>query len=126
MTCHPFVWHGSIRTPEIAEQAAHCGNGHFANNVLAPNFHFLPLVNFYREWFEHYGHGTKEQATVGLGGRRQELAGRLRPLPGVLRGRGVARSITNAGWQAYQHQFGGNASRAEHKAGDVNFTWSVS
>jgi len=64
----PFVWHGSIRTPEIAEQAAYHGNGFFANNVLAPNFHFVPLVNFYRERFAHYGHGTKEQAIVGLGG----------------------------------------------------------
>jgi putative FMN-dependent luciferase-like monooxygenase len=64
----PFVWHGAIRTPEIAEQAAYYGNGYFANNLLAPNFHFVPLVNFYRERFEHYGHGTKEQAIVGLGG----------------------------------------------------------
>src|SRR5712664_4243127 len=64
----PFVWHGSIRTPEIAEQAAYYGNGYFANNVLAPNFHFRPLVNFYRERFAHYGHGTPEQAVVGLGG----------------------------------------------------------
>ena len=31
----PFVWHGSIRTPEIAEQAAYYGNGFFANNLLA-------------------------------------------------------------------------------------------
>src|SRR4029077_5373089 len=31
----PFVWHGAIRTPEIAEQAAYYGNGYFANNVLA-------------------------------------------------------------------------------------------
>ncbi len=64
----PFVWHGSIRTPEIAEQAAFYGNGFFANNILAPNFHFVRLVNFYRERFAHYGHGTKEQAIVGLGG----------------------------------------------------------
>src|SRR5947207_1106969 len=28
----PFVWHGAIRTPEIAEQAAYYGNGYFANN----------------------------------------------------------------------------------------------
>jgi len=41
----PFVWHGAIRTPEIAEQAAYYGNGYFANNILAPNFHFVPLVN---------------------------------------------------------------------------------
>jgi len=64
----PFVWHGSIRTPEIAEQAAYYGNGYFANNILAPNLHFKPLVDFYRERFAHYGHGTAEQAIVGLGG----------------------------------------------------------
>jgi putative FMN-dependent luciferase-like monooxygenase len=64
----PFVWHGAIRTPEIAEQAAYYGNGYFANNILAPNFHFKPLVNLYRERFAHYGHGTPEQAIVGLGG----------------------------------------------------------
>ncbi|HWM17484.1 MAG TPA: CE1758 family FMN-dependent luciferase-like monooxygenase [Microbacterium sp.] len=65
----PFVWHGSIRTPEIAEQAAYYGNGYFANHILAPHLHFKPLVDFYRERFEHYGHGTKEQAIVGLGGQ---------------------------------------------------------
>ncbi|MEN0071901.1 MAG: LLM class flavin-dependent oxidoreductase, partial [Propionicimonas sp.] len=81
----PFVWHGSIRTPEIAEQAAYYGNGYFANNILAPNFHFVPLVNFYRERFAHYGHGTEEQAIVGLGGhafiakRSQDAYTRFRP-----------------------------------------------
>jgi putative FMN-dependent luciferase-like monooxygenase len=65
----PFVWHGAIRTPEIAEQAAYYGNGYFANNVLAPNFHFVPLVNLYRRRFAHYGHGEPEQAIVGLGGQ---------------------------------------------------------
>jgi putative FMN-dependent luciferase-like monooxygenase len=65
----PFVWHGAIRTPEIAEQAAYYGNGYFANNILAPNFHFKPLVDFYRQRFEHYGHGTADQAIVGLGGQ---------------------------------------------------------
>ncbi|NAZ77179.1 LLM class flavin-dependent oxidoreductase [Kineococcus sp. T13] len=65
----PFVWHGSIRTPQIAEQAAFYGNGFFANNILAPNGHFLPLVEHYRQRFAHYGHGTPEQAVVGLGGQ---------------------------------------------------------
>ena len=65
----PFVWHGAIRTPEIAEQAAFYGNGYFANNILAPNFHFKPLVNLYRERFAYHGHGTPEQAIVGLGGQ---------------------------------------------------------
>ena len=81
----PFVWHGAIRTPEIAEQAAYYGNGYFANNILAPNFHFLPLVNLYRERFAHYGHGTPEQAIVGLGGhafiarRSQDAVNQFRP-----------------------------------------------
>jgi alkanesulfonate monooxygenase SsuD/methylene tetrahydromethanopterin reductase-like flavin-dependent oxidoreductase (luciferase family) len=81
----PFVWHGAIRTPEIAEQAAYYGNGYFANNILAPNFHFVPLVNLYRERFAHYGHGTPEQAIVGLGGhafiarRSQDAVSAFRP-----------------------------------------------
>lgn len=65
----PFVWHGSIRTPEIAEQAAYYGNGFFANNILAPYGHFERLVAFYRQRYAHYGHGTAEQAIVGLGGQ---------------------------------------------------------
>ncbi|MEJ8662146.1 MULTISPECIES: LLM class flavin-dependent oxidoreductase [Streptomyces] len=64
----PFVWHGSIRTPEIAEQAAYYGNGFFANNILAPHGHFERLVAFYRQRYAHHGHGTPEQAIVGLGG----------------------------------------------------------
>jgi putative FMN-dependent luciferase-like monooxygenase len=81
----PFVWHGAIRTPEIAEQAAYYGNGYFANNILAPNFHFKPLVNLYRERFAHHGHGTPEQAIVGLGGhafiakRSQDAVKAFRP-----------------------------------------------
>ena len=63
----PFVWHGAIRTPEIAEQAAYYGNGYFANNILAPNFHFRPLVELYRRRFAYHGHGNPEQAIVGLG-----------------------------------------------------------
>ena len=65
----PFVWHGSIRTPEIAEQAAYYGDGFFANHIFAPSEHFMRLVQFYRERYEHYGHGTQQQAIVGLGGQ---------------------------------------------------------
>jgi putative FMN-dependent luciferase-like monooxygenase len=81
----PFVWHGAIRTPEIAEQAAYYGNGYFANNILAPNFHFKPLVELYRRRYAHYGHGEPEQAIVGLGGQAfiaettQEATRRFRP-----------------------------------------------
>jgi putative FMN-dependent luciferase-like monooxygenase len=65
----PFVWHGSIRSPEIAEQAAYYGDGFFANNIFWPREHYQQLIGLYRERFEHYGHGTAEQAYVGLGGQ---------------------------------------------------------
>ncbi|MCI1642960.1 MAG: LLM class flavin-dependent oxidoreductase [Bifidobacterium crudilactis] len=63
----PFVWHGSIRTPEIAEQAAYYGNGFFANGIFWPVDHFRRLVALYRSRFVHWGHGTAAQAVVGLG-----------------------------------------------------------
>lgn len=65
----PFVWHGSIRTPEIAEQAAFYGDGFFANNIFWPSEHYQRLITLYRQRFAHYGHGTPEQAIVGLGGQ---------------------------------------------------------
>ncbi|MBS1882425.1 MAG: LLM class flavin-dependent oxidoreductase [Actinobacteria bacterium] len=65
----PFVWHGSIRTAEIAEQAAYYGNGFFANNIFWPAEHYQRLIALYRRRYAHYGHGTEEQAVVGLGGQ---------------------------------------------------------
>jgi len=65
----PFVWHGSIRSPEIAEQAAYYGDGFFANHIFWPKEHFLRLISLYRQRFAHYGHGTPEQAILGLGGQ---------------------------------------------------------
>ncbi len=65
----PFVWHGSIRTPEIAELAAFHGDGFFANHIFWPASHTERMVQFYRRRYEHYGHGTAAQAIVGLGGQ---------------------------------------------------------
>jgi putative FMN-dependent luciferase-like monooxygenase len=65
----PFVWHGSIRSPEIAEQAAYYGDGFFANNIFWPKEHYMQLIGLYRQRFEHYGHGSADQAIVGLGGQ---------------------------------------------------------
>src|SRR4051812_17358001 len=62
----PFVWHGSIRSPEIAEQAAYYGDGFFHNNVLLPKEHVQQMVGLYRRRYEHYGHGAADQAVVGL------------------------------------------------------------
>ncbi len=81
----PFVWHGSIRSPEIAEQAAYYGDGFFANNIFWPKEHYMQLVGYYRERFEHYGHGVPDEAIVGLGGQAfmaknsQDAVRRFRP-----------------------------------------------
>ncbi len=65
----PFVWHGSIRSPEIAEQAAYYGDGFFHNNIFWPKEHTQRMVQLYRQRFEHYGHGPADHAIVGLGGQ---------------------------------------------------------
>ena len=65
----PFVWHGSIRSPEIAEQAAYYGDGFFHNNIFWPSDHVRRMVDLYRRRFEHHGHGPADQAIVGLGGQ---------------------------------------------------------
>ena len=65
----PFVWHGSIRSPEIAEQAAYYGDGFFANHIFWPASHTRQMIGLYRRRFEHYGHGSADQAIVGLGGQ---------------------------------------------------------
>jgi putative FMN-dependent luciferase-like monooxygenase len=65
----PFVWHGSIRSPQIAEQAAYYGDGFFSNHIFWPKEHTQRMVEFYRRRFEHHGHGSADQAIVGLGGQ---------------------------------------------------------
>ena len=81
----PFVWHASIRSPEIAEQAAYYGDGFFHNNIFWPATHVRRMVALYRRRFEHYGHGPAAAATVGLGGqvfvrrRSQDAVREFRP-----------------------------------------------
>src|SRR3954462_9511378 len=65
----PFVWHGSIRSPQIAEQAAYYGDGFFHNHIFWPASHTKQMVELYRRRFEHYGHGPADTAIVGLGGQ---------------------------------------------------------
>jgi len=65
----PFVWHGSIRSPEIAEQAAYYGDGFFHNHIFWPKEHTQRMVELYRQRYEHHGHGRADQAVVGLGGQ---------------------------------------------------------
>jgi putative FMN-dependent luciferase-like monooxygenase len=81
----PFVWHGSIRSPEIAEQAAYYGDGFFSNHIFWPASHTARMIALYRARFEHYGHGKASDAIVGLGGQvymarnSQDAINRFRP-----------------------------------------------
>jgi putative FMN-dependent luciferase-like monooxygenase len=81
----PFVWHGSIRTPQIAEQAAYYGDGFFHNNIFWPTEHTAAMVDLYRRRWEHHGHGPADTAIVGLGGqvfvrpRSQDAVAEFRP-----------------------------------------------
>ncbi|MGO1182629.1 MAG: LLM class flavin-dependent oxidoreductase [Micrococcaceae bacterium] len=65
----PFVWHGSIRSPEIAEQAAYYGDGFFHNNIFWNKEHVIQMVELYRQRYAYYGHGQTHQAYVALGGQ---------------------------------------------------------
>src|SRR3954451_23448463 len=65
----PFVAHRSIRSPEIAEQAAYYGDGFLPNAIFWPLEHTAQMVGFYRQRYEHHGHGQADQAIVGLGGQ---------------------------------------------------------
>jgi putative FMN-dependent luciferase-like monooxygenase len=81
----PFVWHGSIRSPQIAEQAAFYGDGFFHNNIFWPVEHTRRMIELYRARFEHHGHGPADTAIVGLGGqafvrhRSQDAIAEFRP-----------------------------------------------
>jgi putative FMN-dependent luciferase-like monooxygenase len=65
----PFVWHGAVRNPAVAELAAYYGDGFFANNLFGPMEHFARLVDLYRERFTAQGHGRSDEAVVGVGGQ---------------------------------------------------------
>jgi putative FMN-dependent luciferase-like monooxygenase len=68
----PFVWHGSIRSPEIAQQAAYYGDGFFVNNLFMTHEYFQQYVEYYRALFARFReegrHAGPENGIVGAGG----------------------------------------------------------
>src|SRR5690625_5682260 len=60
----PFVWPGSIRTPENAEQAAYYGDGFLHNHIFSPIEHTKRMIANYRKRYEHYGPGQAAPATA--------------------------------------------------------------
>jgi putative FMN-dependent luciferase-like monooxygenase len=81
----PFVWHGAIRNPDVARLAGQYGDGYFANHIFWPPHHTRQMIALYRQTFEQAGHGTADQAIVGLGGqvfvarRSQDAVNQFRP-----------------------------------------------
>ena len=65
----PFVWHGSIRSPEIAEQAAYYGDGFFANHIFWPTEPRPADGRLYRAASSTTATARADQAIVGLGGQ---------------------------------------------------------
>jgi putative FMN-dependent luciferase-like monooxygenase len=97
----PFVWHGSIRSPEIAEQAAYYGDGFFANHIFWPKQHTQQMVGLYRRASSTTARqrrpGDRRPRRAGVHaqkqpGRRARVPAVLRQRPG-LRPRAVARGL---------------------------------
>jgi putative FMN-dependent luciferase-like monooxygenase len=119
----PFVWHGSIRTLEIAEQAAYYGDGFFANNIFWPKEHYMRLIRFYRQRYAHYGHGT-EKAGDRRPGRpgvpRQELPGRQAGVPALLqRGARLRAWAVDGGLHRADPAVGGQPRRGHRQDPDL-------
>ena len=96
----PFVWHGSIRSPEIAEQAAYYGDGFFANHIFWPVSHTQRMVEPLPPPLRalrprHRRPGDRRPRRSGVHG--QEQPGRDPRVPPVLRQRPGLRPRPGAG-----------------------------
>jgi putative FMN-dependent luciferase-like monooxygenase len=92
----PFVWHGSIRTPEIAEQAAYYGNG------ISRTTSWRRTSTFGRSWTST-GSGSRTTGTAhrsrrssGSAGTRSSRRGRRMPSAGSDRTSRATRSTATA------------------------------
>ena len=95
----PFVWHGSIRTPEVADQAAFYGDGFFANHIFWPavahpahDRAVPPALRAPRP--RHRRAGDRRPRRPGL--HAQELAGRRQRVPSLLRQRARCTAMARA------------------------------
>ena len=80
-TCRRSCGTARSARPRSPSRPRFYGNGYFANNILAPNFHFEPLVDLYRRALRalrprHAGAGDRRARRPRV--HRQALAGRGR------------------------------------------------
>lgn len=90
-----------------------------ARHALVVDDHLRPLMAFMRAMPTPTSvfAAPEEWGAPALGERIDRAAREL----SLLAASGVGRRIADAGWSAYQHQFAGNATRAEQTAADVDF-----
>jgi putative FMN-dependent luciferase-like monooxygenase len=111
----PFVWHGSIRTPEIAEQAAYYGDGFFANNIFWPKEHYIRLIRFYRQRYAYFAYLRAQTIPTSLFAAPEDWGDptlnkridRAAVEFVLLMESGFAQKIRDASWESYQHEYGG-------------------
>lgn len=84
-----------------------------ADDQMRPLFAFLRAIPVPTSIFV----APDDWGTSALGNRVERGAVELSQF--VLSG--VGRAISDTAWHSYQHQFAGNATRAEHGVGDVDF-----
>ncbi|TIT04243.1 MAG: NADH-dependent FMN reductase [Mesorhizobium sp.] len=97
----------------LAATAGTARHAMVADEQMRPLFAFLRTFPVPTSIFA----APEDWGSPELGGRIDRAATELTQF--LLSGAG--RSIADAAWQGYQHQFGGNATRAERSAADVNF-----
>ena len=103
----------------IAKPVILAATGGSARHAMVVDEHLRPLFAFLRAIpvpTSLYA-APEDWAAPDFGKRIARAAGELTVL---LRGR-VAGEITDGNWGGYQHEFGGNAARAQHSADDVDF-----
>ncbi|MFD1941778.1 CE1759 family FMN reductase [Paradevosia shaoguanensis] len=96
----------------LAATAGTARHAMVGDEQMRPLFAFLRAMAMPTSVFA----APEDWAAPELGTRIDRVAGELTQFVAS----GVGRAIADAGWNGYQHQFGGNAIQAERKAEDVN------
>lgn len=103
-----------IATPVIlAATAGTARHAMVADEQLRPLFAFLRALPVPTSLFA----APEDWGSSELGRRIERAATEL----ALLLRNGIGRSIAESAWSGYQHQFSGNATRAERSAADVDF-----
>ena len=98
----------------LAATAGTARHAMVADEQLRPLFAFLRAMPVPTSLFA----APEDWGGTALGERIQRAATELV----LLLKSGVGRSIADSAWDGYQHQFAGNATRADREAEDVDFT----